>query len=150
MAHDFKAFPELTNSQMQLYYFDSPHKQITGDFTAQVVRVIDGDTIRVKASFRDFDFPVRLANIAAAELNESGGLKSKSWLENKISNATVEIIVDPQNRVGKFGRLIGEIIAGGLNINEASMRENSSEAFGARGFNLFPDFNLELEEFKLK
>ena len=37
MVHDFKAFPELTNSQMDLYYWDSPHKQITDDFDAVVV-----------------------------------------------------------------------------------------------------------------
>ena len=47
MAHDFKQFPELTNSQMVMYYFQSPHKQITEPFEAKVVKVTDGDTIRV-------------------------------------------------------------------------------------------------------
>ena len=32
MAHDFKKWPELRNSQMALYYFESPHRQITEDF----------------------------------------------------------------------------------------------------------------------
>ena len=45
MPHDFKLFPELTNSQMQIYYWDSPHKQITKNFMAKVLRVKDGDTI---------------------------------------------------------------------------------------------------------
>ena len=57
-THDFKRFPELTNGQMGLYYFDSPHKQIAENFFAKVVKVSDGDTIRVKADFRDFNFLV--------------------------------------------------------------------------------------------
>ena len=61
MAHDFKLFPELTNRQMQEYYFQSPHKQITENFAAKVVKVTDGDTIRVEVDFRDFDFPIRIA-----------------------------------------------------------------------------------------
>jgi len=51
MAHDFKKFPELTNNQMQIYYFESPHKQITEDFKARVVDVHDGDTIKVEVDF---------------------------------------------------------------------------------------------------
>jgi len=75
MAHDFKRFPELTNRQMNLYYFESPHKQITQDFVAKVVKVTDGDTIRVKWEDRDFDFPIRFIDIAAPELDEIGGAK---------------------------------------------------------------------------
>ena len=48
MAHDFKNFPELTNRQMQVYYFESPHKQVTEDFRGRVIKVTDGDTIRVE------------------------------------------------------------------------------------------------------
>ena len=73
MAHDFKRFPELTNNQMNLYYFDSPHEQITSDFDARVVRVVDGDTLRLQVGFRDFDFPLRMSNLLAPEMNEEGG-----------------------------------------------------------------------------
>ena len=84
MVHDFKKFPELTNSQMIFYYFDSPHRQIMEDFSARVVRVIDGDTIRVTTSDRDFDFPVRFANIDAPEIDTREGVESKKWLEDWI------------------------------------------------------------------
>ena len=120
MAHDFKLFPELTNRQMALYYFDSPHKQITENFEAKVVKVTDGDTIRVEWNERDFSFPIRFANIAAPELNEEGGKESQNWLERQIMGEEVMIIVNRQNRVEKWGRLLGEIIHGGININEAS------------------------------
>jgi len=118
--HDFKKFPELTNSQMEFYYFNSPHRQITDDFTAKVIRVIDGDTIRVKWSERDFDFPIRLLNIDAPELKE-GGLESKRWLSEEILNKEVDILIDQKQRVGKWGRILGEVMFMGTNLNNLSM-----------------------------
>ena len=64
MAHNFKLFPELTNNQMQFYYFESPHRQIIEDFRAKVVQVTDGDTIRVKWDERKFDFPTNFSSLA--------------------------------------------------------------------------------------
>jgi len=121
MAHDFKRFPELTNSQMQLYYMDSPHRQIQEGFLAKVMSVHDGDTIRVKWDERDFDFPIRFSNIAAPELNEQGGIKSQKWLEKQILGEEIYVKVNPHNRVEKWGRLLGEIIHQGININQSSM-----------------------------
>ncbi len=126
MAHDFKQFPELTNSQMAFYYFDSPHQQITEDFWAKVVKVTDGDTIRVSVDFRDFDFPIRFSNILAAELNEEGGKESQSWLEKQILGEEIEIIVNPKNRVGKWGRLLGQIRHLGFDMGELSIQNNKS------------------------
>ena len=148
MAHDFKKFPELTNSQMSLYYFDSPHKQIVEDFRGKVVKVTDGDTVRIKTSFRDFDFPIRFAGIAAPELNE-GGKESRNWLESMIGNKEVDVIINPNNRVGKWGRIIGTIIHGGFNINEESIRQGQAVPFGQRKEGSIPDFKSELEAFKL-
>jgi endonuclease YncB( thermonuclease family) len=66
--HNFKDFPELTNAQMSDFYFDSPHKQITADFRALVVKVHDGDTITLRVEWRNFDFPLRFLDINAPEL----------------------------------------------------------------------------------
>ena len=126
MTHDFKLFPELTNSQMGLYYFDSPHQQIAEDFWAKVTKVIDGDTIRVKCDFRDFDFPIRFSNIMAAELNEKGGIESQSWLEKQILGENVEIIVNPKNRVEKWGRLLGQVRHKGFDMGELSIQNDKS------------------------
>ncbi len=128
MPHDFKLFPELTNSQMQIYYWDSPHKQITKNFMAKVLRVKDGDTIQVEWNERDFDFPVRLANIDALEL-EDGGAVSQSWLEEKILGEEVEILIDPDNRVGRWGRILGEVFHRGMNINNESLLLGYSTPF---------------------
>ena len=118
MAHDFKKFPELTNNQMNLYYFDSPHQQITEDFDARVVNVHDGDTVRLSVDWRDFTFPLRMSNLLAPELNEEGGIRSRNHLKDLIEGAVVEIIINKLNRVGKYGRLLGEIRYKGLDVGE--------------------------------
>ena len=116
--HDFKLYPELTNNQMNMYYFDSPHQQITEDFWAKVIKVTDGDTITVSAPFRDFNFPVRFSNIMAAELNEENGINAQNHLAEIILGAEVEILIDKKNRVGKYGRLIGNVIHRGFDVGE--------------------------------
>lgn len=118
MVHDFKKNPELTNEQMEIYYFDSPHKQIMESFTAEVVRVIDGDTFKVMWSERDFAFPVRMLRINAPELSDPKGSEAKEYLENRILGKTVDIDIDLNNRVGKFGRLLGEVLLEGINLND--------------------------------
>lgn len=130
MAHDFKKHPELSNSQMEIYYFESPHKQITEDFQGEVIRVIDGDTIRVKTDFRSFDFPIRLARIQAPEIDTREGIISKEYLENKILNKKVDILINYKNRTGKYGRLIGDIIFGGESMSEAMIRDRQAFVFG--------------------
>ena len=117
--HDFKRFPELTNSQMDIYYFDSPHKQITEDFRAKVVKVTDGDTVRVEWNERDFDFPIRIANLAAPELDERGGPASQNFLEKEILGEDVDIILT-KTRVEKWGRLLAYIVNRGMNMSELS------------------------------
>lgn len=126
MAFDFKRFPELHNAQLELYYFDSPHVQITSDFDAKCVRVIDGDTIRVTTSFRDFEFPVRFSNILAPETDERGGESSKQFMKNRIEGKNIEVIVNPENRVGKWGRLLGEIRESGFDVGEESIANGHS------------------------
>ena len=118
MPHDFNKFPELTNAQMELYYFESPHKQITEDFVAEVVKVTDGDTVRVTCSFRDFDFPVRFLDINAPEMNEPNGREVQQWLESEILGTEVDITIDRNHRVDKWGRILGKIINRGMDMGE--------------------------------
>ena len=121
MTPDFVNFPELTGSDLELYYFMSPHKQIFEDFSAEVVKVHDGDTVTLRWSERDFDFPLRFLNIAAPELKEKGGLASRDWLAGQIFGKTIEIKIDKDNRVGKFGRLLGKVELGGIDVGQNSV-----------------------------
>jgi len=127
--HDFKNFPELRNSEMELYYWESPHKQIGESFTAQCVKVHDGDTITLRWTERDFDFPVRLSNVSCRELKEvpgqntefqfsATGKEAQSWLEKEVLNQEVEILINKANRVDKWGRLLGRVFFNGNDVGE--------------------------------
>ena len=149
MAHDFIKFPELTNSQMDFYYFDSPHKQIFENFTAQVVKVHDGDTITLRWKDRDFDFPLRFIHIAAPELREPRGKESQSWLESKILNQKVDIIINPDLRVEKWGRLLGYVMLGGVDMGNESIRNGQSVPWGERNIGVVKDIGKELAKFQV-
>ena len=138
MPHDFVNFPELTNGQMQIYYFESPHKQILESFTGTCVRVVDGDTIMVKMSERDFDFPVRFNNINAPEMSE-GGKDSKQWLKNRLEGQSIDVLVDPKNRVGKYGRLLGTILHGGMSVGQEMIQLGKANIFGKDKAAQIPD-----------
>jgi len=144
MVHDFVKFPELANRQMAVYYFESPHKQITEDFRAKVVKVVDGDTIRVMMDERDFDFPVRLLDINAPEMNEPRGREVRDWLANLILNEEVDIKIDRNRRVGKWGRLLGKVFHRGMDLGEMMMSMGKVTSFEGRKEGMLPDLNKEL------
>jgi endonuclease YncB( thermonuclease family) len=141
MVHDFKKFPELTNSQMDFYYFQSPHKQIFESFRAKVIKVTDGDTIRVLWEGRDFDFPIRILDINAPEMNEEGGKESQSWLEGQIIGEEVDVIVDPDRRVEKWGRLLAKVISRGMDVGEMAIMLGHATTFTERNRDKLPNLN---------
>ena len=132
MAHDFYRFPELTNAQMGLYYFESPHKQITENFMAWCVNVHDGDTIRVTCDFRNFAFPIRFLEINAPELKDRGGFDSRNFLRNMILHRQVYIKIDPHNRVDKWGRLLAWVIFEGNIMNNEMVVSGHATPFDKR------------------
>lgn len=129
--HDYKNFPELTNTQIQEFGFTSPHTQITEDFRAEVIKVHDGDTITLRTTFRDFDFPLRFTDIDAPELSE-GGEEAREWLKNRIEGQSVDVLIDAQNRVGKYGRLLGAVMFNGLNVAQEEIRQGLAKSFGSK------------------
>ena len=142
--HDFKRFPELTNRQMEMFYFDSPHRQITENFRTEVVKVTDGDTIRVLWNERDFNFPIRLANLAAPELEEVGGKESKDWLSDQILGAEVDLILT-EARVEKWGRILAYVLFNGVSLSEESIRNFHAIAWDDRVISEFTNLNEELK-----
>jgi endonuclease YncB( thermonuclease family) len=132
MAHDFKRFPELTNRQAELYYWDSPHRQIFEDFHARVVKVTDGDTIRVSVDFRDFDFPIRFLDIDAPEIKEPNGEKVQRYLASRILGRRIDVDINPRNRVDRWGRLLGKISEGGIDMGDDMLRQGMVTRFDKR------------------
>lgn len=147
-GHDFKRFPELTNNQMSFHYFESPHKQIFEDFDAKVVKVHDGDTIRVRWTERDFDFPIRFRNIAAPELKEEEGQQAQNWLEQRILNEIVTIKVNPKKRVEKWGRILGNVIHGGIDVGDEEVRTGLAKTWRGRNEGKIPDLDKILPKLK--
>ncbi len=140
--HDFDRFPELTNNQFDFYYHVSPHRQITEDFGATVVKVNDGDTLKIKWYGRDFDFPVRFINIAAPENKESGGKESKEWLENLVLGKEVFIGINPDARVEKWGRLLGYVSFRGMDVGEMSILAGHSVHWRQRNEGKLPTLDV--------
>lgn len=131
LEHDYKNFPELSNTELEVLQFSSPHAQIIDDFEAVVVKVHDGDTVTLRTNFRDFDFPLRLLDVDAPELSE-GGAVAQAWLENKVLGTRVFIEIDPYNRVGKYGRLLGKIIYNGMNVADEMQYLGLVSEFGKK------------------
>ena len=138
--HDFVKFPELRKAQLEILQFLSPHKQITEDFEAEVVRVHDGDTITLRTDFRDFDFPLRFLGIDAPEMN-AGGEEARDWLRDRILDEDVQILINPQNRVDKYGRLLGRVFHMGQDVGDEMLRMRLVTTFENRRESEFPDLN---------
>jgi|TARA_R100000501_G_C2597182_1_gene95347 endonuclease YncB( thermonuclease family) len=132
LEHDFKNFPELSTEQMNTIYFESPHKQIFEDFKARVVKVTDGDTVRLETDFRDFKFPLRIRDIDAPELNQEMGIEAKAHLTELIEGEEVEILIDPTRRLEKWGRLLGDIVHNGIQMSEEMERQGFAIPFNRR------------------
>lgn len=142
--HDFESFPELSNVQLDTLRFVSPHVQIEDDFNAKVVKVHDGDTVTLRTQFRDFDFPLRLAGIDAPEMN-NGGAYARDWLRSRVEGLEVSIVVDPNNRVGKYGRLIGEVFSGGQSVSDEMLSLGIVSEFGMKNEGQIENFNVLME-----
>ncbi len=136
--------PELRNSELALHYFESPHKQIFNDFEAKVEKVVDGDTIEVSCDFRDFNFKIRSLGIDAPELNEPGGKEAKEFLKERIEGEEVKILIDKDNRVGKWGRLMGKIQSDGEILEETLLRIGMATTFENRNEGEIPKIDAEL------
>lgn len=82
------------------------------DYPAQVIRVIDGDTLVASV---DLGFnlrlveSVRLSNVMAPEMNQSGGPEAKKALETLTLGRQIIIRTGRRER-DKYGRILAEII----------------------------------------
>ena len=147
MPFDFVKNPELRNSEMDEFYLESPHKQIFEDFPAKCVKVVDGDTLRLMWSERDFDFPIRIRGIIDSEMREARGKEVQRWVKNLLLDKNVDILIDPDNRVEKWGRLLGDVLIDGLDVGEILMQNGMATTFEARDEGKFP---IENKLFSIK
>lgn len=145
--HDFNQYPELSDAELAIFGFMSPHVQIEEDFEGVVIRVHDGDTLTIRTDFRDFDFPVRLLSIDAPELNTGvPGAESRDFARDLVEGEAVTVRIDRSNRVDKYGRLLGDIIIKGINLGDALVNSGHAVPFAQRLQAELPDLNKVLRE----
>ena len=97
---------------------------------------------------RDFDFPIRIMNLAAPEKKERGGIAAKIWLESRVLGKEVEVVLS-KARVEKWGRLLADIMIMGLLISEESVREGHGVAWADRKGHGIPNLEEELKRFEI-
>lgn len=81
-------------------------------FTGQVQRVIDGDTLELTSKARRYR--VRLAYIDAPEMNQPGGVEATDFAEQFINGRDITwtaVGVDP------YGRILADILVNGISLN---------------------------------
>lgn len=87
-------------------------------YEATVLRVIDGDTVRVRVDLGlriSTEITVRLLGINAPELNTDAGKQSREYL--RLIEDQQIVLKTHKNPKDKYGRWLGEIFCNGENIN---------------------------------
>ena len=95
----------------------------TERLTGLVVRVVDGDTVRVR--FTDGEKEVRLANLDAPELTQEGGAASQRALAGYLPEGS-QIRITSRGR-DRYRRIIGEIYRpDGADVNVLQVRNGQA------------------------
>ena len=93
---------------------------LRADFTAKVVRVVDGDTVYV-ANKSGKKFKVRLTGIDAPEQNQPYGLASTYHLKEILIDKWVLLKSKPKNgnlySIDRYDRVLAKVILDGSDIN---------------------------------
>lgn len=87
------------------------------EFFAKVVAVLDGDTVLIKRS--KGLAKVRLAGIDAPEKAQTFGETSKRSLATMVAGKQIKIV---SVAVDQYGRIVGNISVGGLDVNAEQVR----------------------------
>ena len=94
------------------------------EYKAQVIRVIDGDTVEVNIDlgFRmSYKTKMRLALLNAFELKTAEGLKAKARVEELTLNKPNTMIYS--KGFDKYGRVLGIVYVNGESVNAQLLNE---------------------------
>jgi micrococcal nuclease len=101
-----------------ILFFISPYS--FADFNADIVRIIDGDTIDV-VDGNNKKLRIRLLGIDAPESEQPFGHESSTHLKKILNGKSITIISKPDRNkpytLGHYKRVIGKIILNGRDIN---------------------------------
>ena len=96
------------------------------EYNATLIRVLDGDTIEVDLDLGfhvHFRSHLRMAGYDAPELRTDAGFKAKEYLydllQDRDRNRPLVIRTMVNKEFEKYGRVLGAVMYGSVNINEA-------------------------------
>lgn len=104
------------------------------EYRAEVLRVVDGDSVwlRVDCGFDlRLDMSVRLYGVNAPELNTPEGQASKAWMKQMLPVGSAVMLRTYKDKREKYGRYLGTLIKGGMNINETLLSERMAVRYTA-------------------
>lgn len=111
----------MTNTNLEKLYY----------YRAQVIRVVDGDTLKVGIDL-GFNLThttnIRLARINCPETRgaeREEGLNAKNWVIENIPLGS-DILIH-STKLGKYGRPVAEVWVNSLNINDTLVEEGFAE-----------------------
>ena len=105
---------------------DAPGTADDGSPTAEVVQVVDGDTIEVRLPDGRLE-RVRLIGIDAPELGEPGSEEATARLAELVEGEQIRMEADVSDR-DRFDRLLRYVMVGDVFVNEALVREGLAAA----------------------
>ncbi len=83
-------------------------------FETEIVRIVDGDTIETLHNER-----IQLSLVSSPELNESGGIKAKEFLESICPVGSIILIdEDDLQMSGSYGGIIAQVTCNGISLND--------------------------------
>ncbi len=103
---------------------------------AQVLRAVDGDTLKVRVLATGARIYVRLVGIDSPETHrpgtpvECGGRSASRSMHRLADGRRVLLVTDPtQDRFDEYGRLLAYAMRGHLDLNRAQVRRGWAEAY---------------------
>lgn len=115
---------ELQNTYISGFSLGKPVKQ-TQELQGKVVKVIDGDTIRVLDSAKQ-EYKIRLYGIDAPEKKQAFGNKAREYLASLIAGKEVKVLVKDKDR---YQRNIGLVELNGMDINKEMVKNGYAHAY---------------------
>jgi micrococcal nuclease len=112
---------------------------IIGRYRAKCIETYDGDTITVAFSPFGTDiyaFKVRMLHYNSAEIKSKNpdekaqAIVARDYLRSLILNKIIEIDI---NGSDKYGRLLGDVICNGCNINQLMLHEGYGKPYDGTG-----------------
>lgn len=90
------------------------------DYRATLVRVVDGDTVRLDLDLGFYEWrhdqSYRLLRVNAPEMSTPEGVAAKAWLETFLAGKNLAAHTEKSDH---FGRYLVELMADGLSVSDA-------------------------------